>query len=113
MLTKFWPCLSHKLSTVFAAWPVHIASILVCIWHKFCPYSYICIFNLKNKEVTVILKASTHQSQEYGSYSNPKPQTLGKNWFFENPEPWTLNPKPWPQASNSPKTLNPKPQAYS
>ena len=29
------------------------------------------IINLKNKEVTV----------------NPKPQTLEKNWFFENPKP--------------------------
>ena len=34
--------------------------------------------NLKNKEVTV----------------NPKPQTLEKNWFFENPLPFTLYPKP-------------------
>ena len=33
--------------------------------------------NLKNKEVT----------------ANPKPQTLEKNWFFENPLPLTLNPK--------------------
>ena len=29
------------------------------------------VINLKNKEVTV----------------NPKPQTLEKNWFFENPIP--------------------------
>ena len=29
------------------------------------------VINLKNKEVTV----------------NPKPQTLEKNWFFENPMP--------------------------
>ena len=29
------------------------------------------VINLKNKEVTV----------------NPKPQTLEKNWFFENPKP--------------------------
>ena len=29
------------------------------------------VINLKNKEVTV----------------NPKPQTLEKNWFFENPRP--------------------------
>ena len=36
------------------------------------------VINLKNKEVTV----------------NPKPQTLEKSWFFENPIPYTLNPKP-------------------
>ena len=36
------------------------------------------VINLKNKEVTV----------------NPKPQTLEKNWFFENPIPYTLYPKP-------------------
>ena len=33
---------------------------------------------LKNKEVTV----------------NPKPQTLEKSWFFDNPIPYTLNSKP-------------------
>ena len=34
--------------------------------------------NLKNKEVTV----------------NPKPQTLEQSWFFENPIPYTLYPRP-------------------
>ena len=36
------------------------------------------VTNLTNKEVTV----------------NPKPQTLEKYWFFENPIPYTLNPEP-------------------
>ena len=36
------------------------------------------VTNLKNKEVT----------------ANPKTQTLEKIWFFENPLPFTLNPKP-------------------
>ena len=34
-------------------------------------YLKLQVTNLKNKEVTV----------------NPKPQTLEKNWFFENPVP--------------------------
>ena len=34
-------------------------------------YLKLQVINLKNKEVTV----------------NPKPQTLEKNWFFENPIP--------------------------
>ena len=41
-------------------------------------YLKLQVTNLKNNEVTV----------------NPKPQTLEKNWFFENPIPYTLNPKP-------------------
>ena len=36
------------------------------------------VTNVKNKEVT----------------ANPKPQTLQKTWFFENPKPLTPNPKP-------------------
>ena len=34
-------------------------------------YLQLQVTSLKNKEVAV----------------NPKPQTLGKNWFFENPKP--------------------------
>ena len=41
-------------------------------------YLKLQIINLKNKEVAV----------------NPKPQTLEKKRFFENPIPYTLNPKP-------------------
>ena len=41
-------------------------------------YLKLQVTNLKNKKVTV----------------NPKPQTLEKNWFFENPLPFTLYPKP-------------------
>ena len=41
-------------------------------------YLKLQVNNLKNQEVTV----------------NPKPQTLAKNWFFENPIPYTLYPIP-------------------
>ena len=41
-------------------------------------YLKLQVTNLKNKEVTV----------------NPKTQTLENNWFFENPIPYTLYPKP-------------------
>ena len=41
-------------------------------------YLKLQVTNLKNKEVTV----------------NPKPQTLEKSWFFDNPIPYTLNSKP-------------------
>ena len=47
-------------------------------------YLKLQVTNLKNKDVTV----------------NPKPQTLEKKLFFENPIPWILNPKP--KAPNSP-----------
>ena len=47
-------------------------------------YFKLQVTNLKNNEVTV----------------NPKSQTLEKIWFFENPIPYTLYPKP--KAPNSP-----------
>ena len=49
-------------------------------------YLKLQVTNLKNNEVTV----------------NPKPQTLRKIWFFENPIPLTLNPNPKHQIRPKP-----------
>ena len=51
-------------------------------------YLKLQVTNVKNKEVT----------------ANPKPQALKKNWSFENPKPYTLDPRP-----KTPFTLNPQP----
>ena len=53
-----------------------------------------CILVFDAEQVYLKLQATSLKNKEVTVPYNPKPRTLEKNWFFENPIPYTLNLKP-------------------